>query len=518
MKTLALLVVPLIAACAPVADDAGCTPACGAGSHCEGGACVADAPPDLGGVAPDLGACNPGCGGLTPHCNATHHCVGCITDAQCPSGTYCKVTSESMAGCVVGCTDDARCGGGKCCGGRCVDTTSDAANCGACGASCGGAHAAATCEASMCKPAACQAGWGDCDADAANGCEANLHADAANCGSCGRACSLANAYTGCSDGCYLAACKFGFDDCNNNEGDGCETAVSSDPKNCGGCGAACKPFAHASTICGAGQCMLGACQQGWFDCDGDPKNGCEANLSFDSKNCGACGKVCDQQNPACAQGQCGGAFGGLLAYWKFDGDFNDSVGNHALSASDGKNPPGFAAGKLGQGTNSPMGDPQNLWLSPLPPEIDNNHDFTLAFWARNNAKSWYDSYAVWDSGGFIIYRHQAESWRIQVWTQDVNNQAVQIDSGVALPALLDPTWFFVVVWRSGNTIGVSINNSPAVTRTVGTLKNGANLFVSRMASGYSWPGQLDEMGYWSRALSQGEIDLLYNGGNGRTFP
>jgi hypothetical protein len=48
-------------------------------------------------------------------------------------------------------------------------------------------HAQATCAAGACG-STCDAGRGDCDANAANGCEAVFATDNANCGVCGKAC------------------------------------------------------------------------------------------------------------------------------------------------------------------------------------------------------------------------------------------------------------------------------------------------------------------------------------------
>lgn len=51
----------------------------------------------------------------------------------------------------------------------------------------------------------------------------------------------------------------------------------------------------ASSACVAGACRVVACAPGWEDCDGNPQNGCEANvLGFfiDDNHCGSCNKVC----------------------------------------------------------------------------------------------------------------------------------------------------------------------------------------------------------------------------------
>ncbi len=55
------------------------------------------------------------------------------------------------------------------CSGRCVDTSTDTANCGACGTSCAGATP--RCASSRCAAAGCASGTSDCDGNTANGCE-----------------------------------------------------------------------------------------------------------------------------------------------------------------------------------------------------------------------------------------------------------------------------------------------------------------------------------------------------------
>lgn len=64
------------------------------------------------------------------------------------------------------------------CAGRCVDTATDAAHCGACGIACTGATPA--CAASRCVAATCGAGTSNCDGNTANGCEVS-HRSADTC-------------------------------------------------------------------------------------------------------------------------------------------------------------------------------------------------------------------------------------------------------------------------------------------------------------------------------------------------
>ncbi len=312
----------LLASCTPVALEP-CSPACAAGTHCDGAACVADAPEDSG-VTVDLAVsvnadlvmgCMPACTN-GKHCNANRQCVLCITDEHCPFGQVCK-TSAGNAICVPGCADDSRCGqaqsdGGalvmKCCTGQCIDSSSDTSNCGACNKTCTAPNAVATCKAGSCAPGACNAGWADCNMDPKDGCETNLHVDPANCGKCGGACKLANAISGCSNGCYVRACNYGYDNCNGVDTDGCEVPVLADPKNCGSCGSACKVPPHGKAGCQLGSCVLTSCDSGFFDCDGVAVNGCEVAIVNDTNNCGACGNVCPMglacKNNSCTCPQC----------------------------------------------------------------------------------------------------------------------------------------------------------------------------------------------------------------------
>lgn len=96
-------------------------------------------------------------------------------------------------------------------------------------------------------PIDCTEGTADCDGNGS--CEANLTA-VTSCGSCGEVCTApSNAVPLCTgSGCDFV-CVAGFADCDGDEGNGCELAVSDDPLNCGGCGLSCY-----GGSCNASQC------------------------------------------------------------------------------------------------------------------------------------------------------------------------------------------------------------------------------------------------------------------------
>lgn len=165
-----------------------------------------------------------------------------------------------------------------------VDTcvSSDPANC--CGVRCRTLRHAGTpaCVRGVCGTV-CDPNFGDCDGNAANGCEVDLRGDVSNCGICGRSCPSGQV---CANGNCAARCPAGLADCNGS----CRS-LSSDPDNCGRCNARCEARPHAvANGCGA-PCSY-RCDDGFRDCDGDAANGCETESEFDPAHCGACGTRC----------------------------------------------------------------------------------------------------------------------------------------------------------------------------------------------------------------------------------
>ncbi|MEZ4409824.1 MAG: hypothetical protein R3A52_25630 [Polyangiales bacterium] len=195
------------------------------------------------------------------------------------------------------------------CGGACVDPQTDNNHCGACGTVCTAPpHARATCAAARCG-FACDAGWSDCDGNAANGCEVNTAADPANCGACRNACSFANAGATCSAGvCAIGSCNAGYGNCDGFAGNGCEVNTRTDTNHCGGCGMACV-VPNGTGACVASTCTVTGCTGAFNDCDRVASNGCEADLASSATNCGACGTVC-ASGATCTIGRCATPFAG----------------------------------------------------------------------------------------------------------------------------------------------------------------------------------------------------------------
>ena len=160
--------------------------------------------------------CGPCLGNCTKSCTNT-----CFGDAP-PYPKPCCLSTET------------------CCSGKCVNTTSDKNNCGACGQVCSGDF----CRDGLCW--ACEPGFTQCGDKCID-----TTSDRANCGACGKVCADRSI-------CYNGACvkcSEGSTRCGNE----C-TDLTWDANNCGACGVGCSTGICSggvcSTKCGNGYCPV----------------------------------------------------------------------------------------------------------------------------------------------------------------------------------------------------------------------------------------------------------------------
>lgn len=202
----------------------------------------------------------------------------------------------------------ATCAGGGLCA---TDTSRDVDHCGSCATSClkqpSSHHATAVCAGGKCV-IACEELSADCNHNEGDGCEVFTGDDPKNCGGCGNACKTGEI-------CWKGACgcPSGFTRC----GDECKN-LASDELSCGSCDTKCvaPPVTDPEWKCGpgiqpdnstwgcsGGGCKL-ACKAAYGDCDSNfCSNGCETDVRSDPLNCGACGHQCDA-NQQCENGSC----------------------------------------------------------------------------------------------------------------------------------------------------------------------------------------------------------------------
>jgi hypothetical protein len=316
--------------CTGCGSDVDCAP----GTTCIDGSCAAGCVDDLtcpagwaccGGNCKNLLGDSSSCGACDGACEEGGQCInGVCGPGPCETGRgECDGIAEN------GCETDlianpancgrcrAVCASGVCSGGACAasecpvgyadcnqlsddlceTSLSTLGNCMVCGKACNDAHGVPSCTTRGCA-IACETGFGDCDLDADTGCETDVRLDRENCGACGRACENENGSTRCVEGECQPSCGAGFEDCDGDPLNGCETDLGSSVRHCGACGARCNPES-ASGECVDGVCTA-ACDSGFADCNGLVEDGCEVDLASPS-TCGNCETACSDNGgtPRC---------------------------------------------------------------------------------------------------------------------------------------------------------------------------------------------------------------------------
>lgn len=232
---------------------------------CCSGTCCAGVCTTLASDPSNCGACGRTCGYFP---NVVTTCSNGVCGYACAEG-WADCDRAAANGCeayLVG--DPNNCGacghvcppGRFCCGGVCVDTSSDAANCNGCGYNCLDQEGKSFCCGGICS---------------------DLTSDNYNCGACGIVCPWST-----------PVCQGGTCVCPTNTWcNGACTDLSRDPNNCGACGHGC-PDGYS--------CVDGVC-----GCTGTFCSGACVDTNWDALNCGGCGVQC-QPLEFCSFGSCYG--------------------------------------------------------------------------------------------------------------------------------------------------------------------------------------------------------------------
>jgi len=170
-----------------------------------------------------------------------------------------------------------------------------------CGGSCGSCGDNALCNLGKCE---CKSGFGNCNDNWGDGCEANFSTDPHHCSDCA---------TDCGDNSIcnnkICGCKDGYDNCDGLWSDGCEVDKMNDPKNCNGCGNKCVLANVKEVGCEGGVCKVVSCNEGYANCDNLDSTGCEKEINTAS----SCGTNClnivtcssdNGTNASCDNGVC----------------------------------------------------------------------------------------------------------------------------------------------------------------------------------------------------------------------
>jgi hypothetical protein len=192
----------------------------------------------------------------------------------------------------------------------------------------------------------------------------------------------------------------------------------------------------------------------------------------------------------------------------------DSHGSDDLTDN---NTVGYATGIVGTACDFNSANSEYLSTAGLVPY----DDFTLTFWINpDNAAS--NPYLLGNTDGT-----DGLSFQTRVATFNpvaVLNSSVQTNIQPAHHAV-NGSWSFValqydasesnlIYWADGDYVTSTEVNSDVTF--IGDPSNDF-YFGNRYSTGTYYDGQMDEISYWTRVLSEAEIDEIYNGGTGASY-
>ena len=205
---------------------------------------------------------------------------------------------------------------------------------------------------------------------------------------------------------------------------------------------------------------------------------------------------------------------GLAAYYQFESNGLDSFTNHLDLTLFGS--PGFAPGLFGMALD--LHHDLNQYAQRLVDDAAfdfGTNDFTIQVWinlyefgeyeqtfiekfAGDNGPGW-----TFTSPGFLLFAASGGA----VYISGTANVSTNV-------------WHHLVVRRSGATFTLFFDDTVIATGSTGaavtTTSNGLLIGKRNPQDGrdFSVNGRLDEVAIWNRALADGEITTLYNGGQG----
>jgi len=198
----------------------------------------------------------------------------------------------------------------------------------------------------------------------------------------------------------------------------------------------------------------------------------------------------------------------ILAYWKFEGNSDDSVGVNngtdvALLYSD-------VYGKVNRGAHFNGVDSAVTLGGPA-----FGLSGTISFWLKPDSLSAGYVYDTSLGHRFLIYNSNTDLGYLIFWLGNatVNGFDRAFPISVGVYQMVSITWSgsTIIIYKNGVQVGVYTRLLDITIPSV--------MWFGRRYTGWGFlDGDLDEFGIWSRVLSPVELLQIYNSGYGFTYP
>ncbi|SVC07347.1 uncharacterized protein METZ01_LOCUS260201, partial [marine metagenome] len=205
---------------------------------------------------------------------------------------------------------------------------------------------------------------------------------------------------------------------------------------------------------------------------------------------------------------------GLIAYWPFDGNIDDAIGDSHGEAM-GTDDISYDDGQFGMGID--LDGIDQFIQTPLANEemfdFQDGTGFTVSAWLRVDGftKSWQALIAKGEGNRWRVHRRGGENvFTANGGNADVSAGSTDVNDGeihhVALVS--DPAGGEVRFYVDGELEGTS--GAPSIQSNDNPMMIGEN----PDAQGRTWDGLIDDVGIWNRPITEEEVALIYNDGAG----
>ncbi len=222
---------------------------------------------------------------------------------------------------------------------------------------------------------------------------------------------------------------------------------------------------------------------------------------------------------------------GLVEYWELDGDYSAEVtASHVgtlQATGTGITGSGFVSGKFGQGIDLESSDDSNQ-ASIVIGGDENDFDFAGQ---SMSVSAWYTTESLYTAWQALAAKGEGGNWRLHrnsnssygSTTIDINFVAGNVGAtGDGELDQQDGSWHHVVATLDATGgpklyIDGSLVASAAGPVTIGSNSAAMQIGGNPGAANRGWDGIIDDVGVWDRALTAGEVSLMWNGGAGASI-
>ena len=213
-----------------------------------------------------------------------------------------------------------------------------------------------------------------------------------------------------------------------------------------------------------------------------------------------------------------GPTNGPTTYWRFDENTGTTAYDSSGTVNIGTlvNAPGWSSGEV---KNAVTLNGTNQYVNGTRAAVRTDTSFSVAAWVYLTSKTSYATAVSQDganiSGFFLQYSQGLDRWAFVIRTSDSTTAGLDSASGSASPS--PNTWYHLVgVYdSSAGQIKLYVNGALQATVAHTTVWNASGMLAAGRAKfgGNTdfWPGMIDDVRVYQRALSASEVTTLANG-------